>query len=297
MPNPIAEQQLKPPAPGSGLLGVVRTVGVGPGSDPVVIGDGLVARWQGGIDWLPEGYRVSGVAALDTCTGIARGADDLDPAGRQSFIPFDVWAEDRCAVQDRTRDRWGRARRALLADQSYWIAAELERGAITQAETTGNAYLEDGGADTLVLGSTAFASVFPMLDGALTRRLRNRQGVICCAPEHLAAMAELDLVRWSASVPLTPNGHVIAADGGFFAGAQAEGGSTIYGIDAPTVILGPVDTDPPDQNDEYQSSIDVETNDQVVRAFRAVAIQWDRAAHLAVETDVAVALPEFTSGS
>lgn len=291
--NPIPERQLRPPAPGSGLLGVVPTLTVG--ADGLVAGDGLADRWQGGVSWLPEGYRVSGVAGYGLCTGVARSAEGLEAGETQTAVPFDVWAEDRCGTVDQSRDRWGRARRALDADLSFHVAAEFERGAIAQGDGLPNAYLTDGQATEIVLGSTAFASVFPMLDGALTRALRNRQGVVHCAPEHLAAMAELDLVRWAASVPLTPNGHVIAADGGYQSEAQAEGGSTIFATDMPTVILGPVQTDPPTPTDEYRSSIDVETNDQLVRAYRSVVVQWDRSVHLSVETDVAVALPEFTT--
>lgn len=320
--NPIDAAPLKAPLPGTSLLGVAPTVEIvdeqpfNDQGDPINTKDNrsswqtlvkvdgvpflvptgdLKSRWEGGMEWLPEGWRVTGTAGY-TCSSHPDRTGDVDVAPTQDFVPFEVWAEDECSTLDSERDRWGRAVRALLADQSFQVAGELERGVVSAGLGLGNPTLE-ADCELLLLSSTVLAEVLVAMDDALTRRLRNRQGLFHMSPAHLSAAKMLNWLEWSGSTPYSPNGHAVVADGGYESAGTDDPTSVIYGTDMMRIWLGPIRYSPRRPDGVASPQTDLDTNDLTVRAFRTVGIQWDHAAHIAATTDIGVSLPEFVDAS
>lgn len=270
-------------APRTGLLAVAPTI-----DDPDL-------RWVDGFEWAPEGGNLSGVSAV-SCLGSTDSRTPGSPAAVASNDPVYVWASEECSTIGYARRDWiGRVQRALLAEQSYRIALELWAGAENTQHSLGNGQLASPTADN-VFYSKAPEDGFACMDGLLTARLRNRQGMIHVTPGLLATLWHLNAVYRDGGMWMSPNQNIVVADAGYTGtGPQGEYVTTdqwMYGTDMIRLRLGPVETFPASLDDQQvlAAYVDRQTNDLEVWAGRFIGVEWDQIVHLAgqVTTDMCV---------
>lgn len=249
-------------------------------------------RWIDGFKWAPELTTAGSAIGLE-----CGGTDDRDPSDQpaiQEFpAPYLVWAADKCNTKGwQTRDPFGRARRALEAEQSFLVDRELWNAAAAGV-AAGNAHLAASTADLLTTSGVSVGVGITWIDSALTRALRNRQGMVHMRPEIQTIAAANELIWRDGLSWFTPNGHIVVADAGAtgdgprstaLGAVRAANGSRqyIYGTDVISTRLGPVET-LPSSDGLVSEGIDRETNTLTVFAQRPAAVQWDRLAHIAVE--------------
>lgn len=254
-------------------------------------------RWIDGFQWQPEipvGASSIGIAA---CTGSnTERTPPTDQPGAQAFDPFIVWASERCSTKGRgVRDWMGRVRRALAAQESFLAAAEFWNGTIGNA--SGNKSLTSDTATEIHNAAVTPLEALERLDSALARTLRNRAGMIHMRPEVAVALVAGDALRYDAGSLYTPNANLVVADAGYSGKkyranpGDAPGDVTtsqwMYGTDVVSVRLGQVETLPKTLDATVLAeTVERDTNDMTVWAQRPIGIQWDYAAHLAIETDL-----------
>lgn len=279
----VEAQPVRAPRTGLALLIAAPTI-----DDPAL-------RWIDGFRWQPELASGASAVGIECGGGTAdRAGDEPAQLGTEEFDPFLVWAAERCSTKGRAgRDWLGRARRSLEAQQSYLAAAELWDG--TVGEASGNANLASSDATTLSVSAVPVTVGLTWLDGALSRALRNRPGMVHVRPEVVPMLVNESLVRWDNGGWYTPMGHTVVADAGYSgdgprsepggARADADGASQwMYATDLVSVRLGPVETMPASTSDgALAQAVERTTNDLTVWAQRPVGFQWDRHAHFAVE--------------
>lgn len=245
-------------------------------------------HWLDGIRWSPE-IR-AGASAIGIECGSNGERTPPSQLGMVEFVPFLVWAAEKCSTKGGgVRDWFGRARRALEAQQSFLVAGEFWNG--TLGEELSNANLAASTATTVTSSAQTAQDGLAAIDSALTRRLLNRPGMIHCRPEMVTLWAEW--LRFESGTVLSPGGHLIVADAGYTGDGPrsvpegavnaADGTSQwVYGTDLVYVRLGKVETLPSD-TDTIAEGVDRLVNNQTVWAERMAAIQWDEHAHLAAE--------------
>lgn len=275
----VEPQPIQTPSTGLSLVVAAPTI------------DDAQLRWLDGFRWTPE------AAGLGTISGLACGAvdsRDTDSLGQPDpleFEPFLLWVAEKCSTKARARDWQGRARRALLAEQSFLIAREFWSGAATGLD--GNLHLAAYDSATVLTSGAVSATVaLTLVDSALTRQLRNRRGMVHARPELVDIWTAARLLRIEGGVTLTPLGHIVVADAGYTgdgprpaanqAPTAADGSSQwVYGTDLISLRLGPAETLPASAGDA--DAIVRPTNDLIVWAQRPAAYQWDHTAHVAAE--------------
>lgn len=274
----VDAQAVKAPRSGTTLLIAAPSI-----DDPSL-------RWTGGFKWVPEIRDGSSAIGVDVDGGNANRTPPANP-DVETFEPFLVWAADKTSTKDKTRDRLGKVRRALEAQQSALIAGEFWDGTI--GNDVGNQSLASADAEILTVGGVPAGVALTYLDGALTRRLLNRQGMIHARPEMVTVWHAGNLLRYDAGSVFSPMGHLIVADAGYTGdGPRATSGDDpvpadgssqwCYGTDVIALRLGKPETMPASNADD-PDAVDRDTDDQVVWAQRLVGIQWDHDAHIAVE--------------
>lgn len=245
-------------------------------------------RWIGGrFEWEPEGATGGQTSGLVCGANTGREAD-ASP-GIRGTTPWLVWAGETCSTKGwRTRDWVGRARRALEAQQSHLIAAEFWDGAIDDT----NGHLASERAETLTTEPVALSVALTFVDAALTRRLRNRTGMVHMRPELVPIAVAGDLIRFDAGAWYTPLGHLVVADSGYSGdGPRPDTGDPrvaadaesqwVVGTDLVAVRLGDVEVLPGAVDDG--TGVDRSVNNVFVWAQRPAAVQWDHHAHVAAE--------------
>lgn len=180
-------------------------------------------RWLAGVRYLPEGCGVSGRLPADCVPG----SDAFDAAAVHGqndpelyFDAFTVWAGDSCTLGVfRSRDFVGRATRAVTAEQSWQIAAELWTGTVTQGRHADpgdrSPYLLDG--DATDHGSIAGMAALVRVDSEFARCSRNRRAMIHVTPYALGRLlaAGSDYVYRDGTLLVTQLGSIVVADGGY----------------------------------------------------------------------------------
>lgn len=244
-------------------------------------------EWTEGYSWSPEGVGKAETSGL-VCGVVVDARETHDRTPPREHVPFLLWTDETCSTTGlRSRDWQGRARRSLEAEQSYLLAAELWDGAA--GGPLGNDYLTNVvTAQILTAGPVPILVGFQYVDGAVTRRLRNRQGLVHMRPEIIVSLHKDYAIEHVGDQYLTPNGNIVVADAGYSGngpGAAADGSSQwIFGTDMLGTRLGPIDVYPASMDPaDLAPHVIRGTNDLTVWAQRPAAYQWDVAAHFAAE--------------
>lgn len=248
------------------------------------------ARWFNGVEYQPEGCGISGVFS-EGCESAAPDADvfrDLHGPAPLGFDSFSVWAADRCTTLQSTRDYVGRARRALLAEQSYQVAHELWHGTLTQDRHADPAdrtpYLMDGGATAL--GTATPDIAVGILDAAFGSCARGRRGMIHVTPASLPHILSNHgtYVYRDGTMLLTQLGTIVVVDPGYgpdvesVADAAAEDALTAYVTPIVGVRLDEVVVTPPPAEDGGPASAVERTKNTITWMAQRIAMyQFDAA--------------------
>ena len=268
-----------PPAtpPRYSLLGVATAINDG-------------ARWQNGIEWLPEQQYQGGVISFTCYGGTPDGLDEGDNPGLAYADPFVVYAEDHCSTLGMgARDYEARARRQLEAVQSARVAAELERGALAQAESLDNHWLTE---DPLIVGVPGAQNVIAALgdiEMGLAELWGGQQCMIHVSPQILTALHNESVIQLSGQRWVTGMGHVIACDAGYIGAPPDDEESSkqwMYGTSLIQYRLSDVILVPGSLSEAMAAATDRATNKTTIYAERLALLQWD-AGVVAAETDIA----------
>lgn len=248
-------------------------------------------RWEiHGTRWTPEHPAVqarSGSAQIrenGQIVTLGIGTAVGNPA-RADARPFIVWAEELWgaagmpdpANYERLK---GRAIRQLEATQSFHIAEELERGALTTlSPDSSNHFLAETALATTVTAAAVAADVaLAAAEYAYMRASKGQRGMVYCTVDQLDHLATNGSIRREGNVWLTPMDNLVAADAGFLGSApastsRANGSSYLYVAPIVAYRLGEIIT--PATTHEAMEGSDRGINDLRVIAYRAVQLEWD----------------------
>lgn len=245
------------------------------------------SKWQNGITFTPEACAPGAIGGV-TC---AADLPDMHTGGGTNPTtveadPFVVWAADQCSLlASTTRDFEGRARRALAASESFVLAAELWEGDLTGV--SGRRFA-DGTASTVTTAAVAPDVALGMLEWALGRCNRGRQGMIHVTPQVLVGMVKDGLLTNAGGLWLSPMGNIVVADAGYSgatpAGAAATTSQYAYATSMIFLRLGEVEF----MGDELIDTVDFRVNTRRVIAWRPAVFEWDECCLLAAQVNVAV---------
>lgn len=276
---PVDAPQATPPRLGL-LSSAVRPTGVDP-------------RWVNGIEFAPE-------ACLDddpiwwSCPE-GEGGSPPDPKQAESvrpglvrYRPVTIVTHDTCSALGYTvADYQARARRALIAQQSRKMEAELWSGTAAIAANLPNAYLADA-ASAVDLG------VFPLVYGlaALQQYLADTipgRGMIHCTVRTATLWLSAGVIRREGTVLLDVMDNIVVPGTGY-------DGSGPGGTPAPlsgdrqwayaTGLVHVLEDEIVLTPDTIGEALDRATNTVTMRAERTVAAFWDGCAHAAAEIDL-----------
>lgn len=228
-----------------------------------------------GIEWSPEQFVGGGISAIDCDGGTAALGTKTNPANTTAE-PFNVWAEDHCSTFGfRDHDFEGRARRALDAVQSAYVAREFWLGEIAQAAPLQNDWLTQ---DPKVVTGAAVAPLEAMaeLETGLAAMLGGRRGMIHCTPGMMIRLLNAYVMTQVGTQWLTPVGTVVVADAGY-PGTGPDPGSNahewMYATSMVAVRLGEVMLVP--GSDWRATTAQQRTNSVKLVAQRPALVQWD----------------------
>lgn len=195
----------------------------------------LDARWQAGVEWAPENIG-GGQIGVVACGGTA-SVSPTDNAETQTADPVLLFATDRCsAFGFEARDYEGRARRQLLATQSFMLAREFQLGTLRDADSLGNVALVDathvGPAPASVLNATA------IIESAIGEVLQGRRAMIHVSPQIFTLMKANQDISLQGQRWVTPQGSIVCSDAGYT--VEEDGHLFMYATGLPIVTLGEV---------------------------------------------------------
>lgn len=181
-------------------------------------------RWVGGFAY--EAESCDAAQALPIYCDPGQGTDGYvkepgESGGIVEYDPFAVIGADFCTTLDRGRDREGRARRQLLATESYQIERELWDGAIAQGEGNDNAYLAKEGEAT-ELGTAGVAASLAALEQGLAECLHGQRGMIHATPYTVSLWNAEGLLRVDGGLLLTALDTIVVAGSGYSGSAPGD---------------------------------------------------------------------------
>lgn len=264
------------------LYGVLRAI---PSAD-----NGLLSqRWQNGIVFQPDACASGGVVSIG-CKGNTATMEAADRVPLVDIDPFVVWAADKCSTLAFNIEEYeARARRALAASESFWIAHELWNGTVAQADALSNGWLRSIGSDVLTSGPATPIDALGCLEQGLGRCGQGRRGLIHMTPQVLVHLAVLGAVRLEGGYWLTPMGNIVVADAGYDGTGPNNYGADLttqwmYSTSMMRILLSPPVVFAP----FGAQSIDRGKNTAIVYAQRLALVQWDECCHLAAQVDIGV---------
>lgn len=268
------------------------------------------ARWEAGVQFAPEACAGGGRVAVD-CIG---GTDALDPDDPDDWAddwvtgdPFAVWAADRCSTFGWQRRQYAeRARRALLASQSFQIADEVWSGSLVgdpvllgqPSVVNANRPLNSVLSDRVTTAAETPTEALALTVAALGKCGEGRQGMIHVTSQVLQHLIADAAVYRDGGLWYSAMGHLVVADDGYDGsgpgGEPASSSQWMYGTSMIELRLGEIFTTP--RLDEevdgnlvgWSAAIDPATNLVTVLAQRLVLPQWDRCCHIAAQVDLPV---------
>lgn len=265
-------------------------------SGNVIPGDG---DWTNGYTYQPESCAGGGI--LDYCSG----AEMSIPNGPsvEEFVPFVVWAGDKCGTFGATERDWqGRAQRLLRSVESYWIAREFWRGDLAQEGDGSTPYPtrylaapDDADIDIVTgVGDPApLADAFACLEQGMGDCAQGARGTIHCTLQVASLAFAARIIERQGKDLVTGLGTLVIADAGYDGSGPgdeppAEGSQWMYGTGPVDVRVGTVETNPDSLMEARQlaSATDRELNNIEVRAWRLASASWDGCCHIAAQVDV-----------
>jgi hypothetical protein len=240
---------------------------------------------------MPEQVNGGGVLALD-CLGRTPAGLETDAHPELQFAdPFVVYAEDHCSTLGwQERDYEGRARRQLEATQSFRAAAELERGALSNAADLDNRWLSQN--PTIVGAPNSQSSVGALADVemGLAEMFAGRQSMVHVSPAILTVLVAAQALQLQGQKWMTAMGNVVVADAGY-KGQPPDGGGMgeqyIYGTAMIQYRLSPIMLVPGTLEQARAHATDLATNLTTVYAERLVLFEFDPGV-VAAQTDIPV---------
>lgn len=297
-PVPVPAPPAQPPR--LGLLPTIRALG------------DVTERWEQGFAFAPEQCHSSGRGSWNCAQGDAKTIQ-ANPAVVQTR-PFYVWAADKCAPFDRTRDWQGRADRMLAASESFQISDELWTGTVAQASTEPdgvtpwpNRYLASPEADVLndpvTDGAFSPLNALACLEYAVGQCQNGSRGVIHCTRQLATHWDHYGMLRREGNMLLTALDTIVIADAGYDGSgpagqAESEGSQWAYATGMLQIRLGDVKHLPGTEgewnelvaaqqfNTPDAQRFNPATNLIEVRSERSAAVSWDSCCHLAVNVDL-----------
>ena len=252
------------------------------------INDG--ARWQNGIEWLPEQQYQGGVLGLDCHGRTPDGLDEGDNPGMAYADPFVVYAEDHCSTLGmEARDFEARARRQLEAVQSARVAAELERGALAQADSLDNHWLTENPVDVGAPGAQSVIAALGDIEMGLAEMWGGQQCMIHVSPAILTALHNESVIQLSGQRWTTGMGHIVVCDAGYIGAPPDNEQSSkqwMYGTSLIQYRLSEVILVPGTLAEARAAATNRATNKITIFAERLALLQWDVGV-VAAETDIA----------
>lgn len=256
-------------------------------------------RWLNGFAYAPE--NCAGAGAGEACN-----PDDVEKSvptnlDEVAFIPFVVYAGDRCSPFELGRDWPGRARRLLEASEQYQIEAEFWSGAIAQNHNAGlagddpdrwpNRYLADNSqADVLnvapTFGSMDATNALACLERALGECGQGQRGMIHATREVVTIWTARNLITREGNLLVSPNDNIVVPGTGYDGSGPdgqpgVDGRIWAYATDMVTVRRGPVLTLPTD----IREALDRSDNTVTYWAERLAAATFDGCCHAAIAID------------
>lgn len=242
--------------------------------------------WINGVTFNPEACAPGSLSGVDCATDFpdwsTGGATNPATVIQDAFV---VWAADQCSTLGSvSRDFEGRARRALLASESYMIAQEFQLGALA----LDGRRLSDNTAETITAAAVAPGVALGMLEWSLGRCQRGKRGMIHCTIQVLDALVQAYAIENAGGVWLTPMGNIVVADAGYTgatpAGADATTSQWMYATGMVYLRLGSVEAAAAQTVDQVDRSV----NTRRFVAWRPVLIEWDECCLKAAQVNVAV---------
>lgn len=255
-------------------------------------------RWINGISFSPEACMAEGVWwwCPDTSgEGRPTGQAPSQPKGTDEnpdvvqYRPWALHVDDTCSTFGfNVRDYQGRARRKLLANQSYQVEHELWTGETAQTAAFPNNWLTNSGSLT-DLGTEPLIYALAALQEHLADVISGSRGMIHCTVRTATLWLSAGVIRREGNLLLDGFDNIIVAGSGYPG-------------------TGPDDEDPPVSLDrqwayatsmvhyaeddivvvpgDFAEAVDRDTNTVTFRAERVVGAWWDGCAHAAVEVNL-----------
>jgi hypothetical protein len=252
-------------------------------------------RWITGYTFQPEACANGAVLSMN-CLGDS--ASLVDTVGRPAVVNGSGWmvyAYDKCSTFGwEAAEYEARARRQLVANESWLFARELWTGAATGPSSTNslpkNRPLADPGATAVTSGTAVTPLIaLSLLEQALAQAGLNRRGFIHCRPQVLVHWASLYAVRREGGLWLTPMDNIVVTDGGYLGSSPAAPSTAptidqwAYATSWMQVRVGQTRvTGGPDP-----TGIDRTVNTVHTWAFEPVMVQWDQCVHYAAQVALA----------
>lgn len=251
------------------------------------------ALWVGGVEWAPEQVQGGGATSVecigDTPAGLD-GVSDANVAINQAF-PILIRAADVCSTfQSQSRDRTGRARRELVAVQSQFLAAELQKGAIRTADSLDNVALIDG--QVVDAGSTDVLETFAALEQITSEAYGGRRAMFYMAPIVLTFLVSSHVLTLTGQKWVSPMGNVVASDGGF---TDEDSEYFIYASLVPTIRLGDIIITPETEAEATDRSVNLVTYTAQRLAIVTFDATNDDPADLIFKASISVPVPTIGS--
>lgn len=235
---------------------------------PVPVND---SRWESGFKTWTEGCEIAYTYPI--CPSVDEDPMEEDGQGEEvDYLPYLVYAADKCSTFTKTRDFYGRAYRKLILAESTKLENELWLGT-----SGGNPFLSDTPTTLAASGTQAAWEGIGILDQGLSECSSGR-GMIHVRPFLLPYLQEHRAVRREGNVYLSPMDNIVVPGRGYPGTGPADQavGATEW-MYASTGIVevrhSEVIYNPP-QGDNVSRIIRT-TNDQTVRAQRVTHVALD----------------------
>lgn len=175
-------------------------------------------RWESGFDLVNEGDEIADVQVIADCIVPNDLARSVEGTGvNESYVPFLIFATDKCSTFPAKRDFFGRAERKLLAAE----ASILERQLWDAFYQTGQPHLADGAGASNVTATTTIATTtssaaeaFAILEQEMGEASATR-GMIHLRPLILHKLLDANVVRRVGNVYLSPMDNIVVPGRGY----------------------------------------------------------------------------------
>lgn len=257
-------------------------------------------RWDTGFDLINEGTELGGSSTGGvTIYRVCHEPEELMYAAgagsNEAYVPYVLYASDKCSTWPAKREFYDRAQRKLLAGESFFLELQLWQGLHVIDASLTNPYLADGpgtynttATQTLPLTATSAKEAMAILEQKMGD-VSTTRGMIHIRPQVLFPLLEAQVVRRVGNVYLSPMDNIVVPGRGYPGTGPANEavGATEWMFGHPGIVQvrrGPVIRL---GEDDLASQVDRYVNDRQVFVQRVV--------HVALDTTKGVFAIEFNS--